>query len=317
MKSTCVDCDLSFLPLISDPLGSRCGVCCFKATGKLGRFIHCSVCGEKMQRGRDTRLDGKAAHNSCRRKEHGAYGYKLGCRCDECRKAVREYVVRKTREDGLSPSARSRRAKRGHNEALMACAYCGERLGRMPANGERGYHRECRWKVPDWLSNGEPGPKQRAGLRRAAKAAEGSTGGKRVITQGACNWCSSQFTSTGGSFHCSQSCRMSHRRKLKDAWAFNPTPSDRLAVYERDAWICQLCDRPVDPSVKWPDRRSPSLDHIVPQAHSIIPDHSLENLQLAHLVCNSHRQDDRLDKASVRRVTDKFFTLEVSHAAGA
>ena len=320
MNSTCIDCALSFRPLENDPLASRCGACCYKATGKRGKFIHCSMCGEKMQCGAATRLDGRAAHQRCRRKVHGtAAGYSRGCRCRECTDAatakMREYTARKTAEDGVSPSARAKRRRRRYDEELMACAYCGDRLGRMPANGKRGYHRECRLKVPYWLAKGEPGPRQRAALKRLAKAAEGTNGGQRVFTQGACNWCGSQFMSSGGSFYCSGNCRLSHRRKLKDAWAFSPTPSERLAVYERDGWVCQLCERPVDPNVEWPDRRSPSLDHVVPQSHALVPDHSVENLQLAHLVCNSYRQDDRLDKEAIKRVTGQFFSEEVLHGA--
>lgn len=63
-------------------------------------------------------------------------------------------------------------------------------------------------------------------------------------------------------------------------------PSD---VFERDGWVCQLCLTPVDRSLMWPDPASKSLDHIVPV--SMGGEHSPENVQLAHLGCNSSRSN--------------------------
>lgn len=57
-----------------------------------------------------------------------------------------------------------------------------------------------------------------------------------------------------------------------------------LDIYERDIWLCGLCDKPVDPAVSWPDRSSASLDHIVPLSKG--GTHTYENVQLAHLSCN-------------------------------
>ncbi|MFD5384256.1 HNH endonuclease [Streptomyces sp. NPDC127074] len=63
-------------------------------------------------------------------------------------------------------------------------------------------------------------------------------------------------------------------------------------VYERDGWVCQLCRLPIDPTVAWPDSASPSVDHIMPLAKG--GEHSMANVQAAHLGCNS-RKCDRLD----------------------
>jgi 5-methylcytosine-specific restriction endonuclease McrA len=41
---------------------------------------------------------------------------------------------------------------------------------------------------------------------------------------------------------------------------------------------------------------SATLDHIIPQSHMLIPDHSDRNLRLAHRSCNSAR-GDRLEAA--------------------
>ena len=57
-----------------------------------------------------------------------------------------------------------------------------------------------------------------------------------------------------------------------------------LKIYERDQWICQLCDEKVDKFLKWPDSLSPSLDHIIPLSKG--GSHTMKNVQCAHLICN-------------------------------
>lgn len=61
-------------------------------------------------------------------------------------------------------------------------------------------------------------------------------------------------------------------------------------IYERDGWICGICDEPV------PRRRSsstdpdsPTLDHIVPLARGGA--HSRANVQIAHRICNALKGD--------------------------
>lgn len=77
----------------------------------------------------------------------------------------------------------------------------------------------------------------------------------------------------------------------------------RLAIYERDDWTCQLCREPIDREVHYLDDWAPSLDHIEPQSHALIPDHSPTNLRTAHRWCNAVRgahglNDDLFQEAS-------------------
>lgn len=68
-------------------------------------------------------------------------------------------------------------------------------------------------------------------------------------------------------------------------------PTERFLVgeiFERDMWVCQICQEQVDPSLSWPDRRSPSLDHIVPLSKGGA--HVRSNVQLAHYGCNAGKQ---------------------------
>ena len=65
-------------------------------------------------------------------------------------------------------------------------------------------------------------------------------------------------------------------------------PSARLAIYERDGWVCQICQEPIDRSVT-NGRLGATLDHIIPRSHTLIPDDSPANLRTAHMGCNAKR----------------------------
>lgn len=65
----------------------------------------------------------------------------------------------------------------------------------------------------------------------------------------------------------------------------------RLEIYERDAWTCQLCHEPVDPDLHPNDRMAATLDHVECQSWALVPDHSVDNLRLAHRACNSRRNN--------------------------
>lgn len=60
-------------------------------------------------------------------------------------------------------------------------------------------------------------------------------------------------------------------------------------IYERDGWVCGICREPVDPDVRWPDLSCASLDHVVPLAKG--GPHTVDNVQLAHFMCNSLKGD--------------------------
>lgn len=62
-------------------------------------------------------------------------------------------------------------------------------------------------------------------------------------------------------------------------------------IFERDCWVCQICGKHVDETLKHPHPRSKSLDHIVPISRG--GNHTRKNVQLAHLVCNIRKQAQR------------------------
>src|SRR5690606_23273928 len=63
-------------------------------------------------------------------------------------------------------------------------------------------------------------------------------------------------------------------------------------VHTRDGWTCQLCLKPIDQGIAWPDPMSPSVDHIIPLSKG--GTHALSNVQSAHLGCNSSKSNKDL-----------------------
>lgn len=64
---------------------------------------------------------------------------------------------------------------------------------------------------------------------------------------------------------------------------------DRDVVFERDAYECKLCYKPLDMEAKFPHPLSPTLDHIIPINKG--GHHLYVNLQAAHFRCNTAKGD--------------------------
>jgi hypothetical protein len=67
----------------------------------------------------------------------------------------------------------------------------------------------------------------------------------------------------------------------------------RQDVFERDNWICHICDKEIDPRAENRVDR-PSLDHVIPIAAG--GTHTLENVRASHLRCNIQKSDSLLDE---------------------
>lgn len=88
--------------------------------------------------------------------------------------------------------------------------------------------------------------------------------------------------------------REKSRRRRARIWGIDAERLNEYSVFRRDGWICQICGEPVDMDLKWPDPHSASIDHVVPLSKG--GSHTLENVQLTHLVCNN-RKNDRDEQA--------------------
>lgn len=80
------------------------------------------------------------------------------------------------------------------------------------------------------------------------------------------------------------------RRRARKMGDGSAETVDRGKVYRRDGGICQLCQHPVDKSLKGPHPLSRSLDHVIPL--SLGGGHTYANVQLAHLICNVRKGND-------------------------
>jgi hypothetical protein len=116
---------------------------------------------------------------------------------------------------------------------------------------------------------------------------------RRVFVMGPCDWCGDAFLIIDQlqARFCSTRCAKQKANAARGD-RFRIAPKIRVAIYERDDWICQLCGDPVDPTLHYTDSWSATLDHIECQSWALIPDHSPSNLRLAHRWCNSVRSDE-------------------------
>src|SRR5690625_3088238 len=112
-----------------------------------------------------------------------------------------------------------------------------------------------------------------------------------------CLHCGEQFMGNmRQKLHCSEECSdatlaernwkhmVSRRARYKSAFV---EKFDRLEIFERDNWICGICNEPVDPALKHPHRMSATLDHIMPLSRGGA--HSRDNAQCAHWICNMQK----------------------------
>lgn len=126
---------------------------------------------------------------------------------------------------------------------------------------------------------------RRRAERTAAKALAGTSGRGRVFVQGNCIMCHTAYVSPGAaSRYCSKECRALNRKRVHGL-----SMLERLAIFERDDWTCQICGEHADWTLHHTSDWYPTLDHIIPRSHG--GGHEPENLRTAHAWCNSVRGD--------------------------
>lgn len=219
--------------------------------------------------------------------------YFAGCRCDGCRIAANAY--------NRAQAAKRRAAGKGRRTVAAVCAACGKgfqaradlvKIGKgkfcshdchnasqttgvtLPPEVRERHRREGRMGSVRWRA-----------LRRA-KNAMNLSGGKLVYVQGACIVCGTEYVSPGSqSRYCSRTCRDKNRsnRSYGLSWL------DRMALFARDGWKCQICSEPVDYTADPLSDWYPSLDHVIPRSRG--GSDEVSNLRTAHRWCNSVRGD--------------------------
>lgn len=176
--------------------------------------------------------------------------------CEECGESFQPPTVRSRH---CSPLCRYRAREK---ERGFPCSTCGKQMYRSRERADVPRCLDCRRAEPSYTP---PGPKPAESWACAVCGVEC----QRPATRG----------------HRPKLCRDCRRTDWISA-------SRRRAIYERDGWMCWLCEEPVDPSlIGSRDQWRPSLDHVIPRAFG--GDSSEENLRLAHVWCNAVRSDGR------------------------
>lgn len=288
----CTVCGLDFAP--SGRRGLRAECCTDRCYEKLKyarrNRVPCAICGEPTSW--TTGRTEQATHPGCRDTCGTIAGYRRGCRCDSCRAAVaadqRQYAQRRREQGRPLPSGSRPTYER-------QCEHCGAAF-KTEAKPSRFCTISCSQRHrAGWttstdvvLAPRQPKPPYVPTPRPEAPRFWG------VLVAGPCIECGTHFVGIGSAArYCSATCRKRAGRRASKVrrghGSFPISKKDRFAIYERDGWICQLCFDPIDREAHYLDDWAPSLDHIVPRSHMLVPDHSPENARCAHRWCNAVR----------------------------
>lgn len=189
----------------------------------------------------------------------------------------RECAYQDRREKKVARREALRREAMGKRASTVKCAHCGSETAYRPGS------KYC----PDGCS------------KEAADERVRAVNASRKTKVNVCSVCSAEFTRPYGdktrSF-CSLACLKQRKSEYKTEQKqrrrarMRQTKSEVFRhrdVFDRDGWVCHLCQLPVDSEQRVPHPMAPTIDHVIP-----IPkggEHTKANVRLAHFRCNSVR----------------------------
>lgn len=214
--------------------------------------------------------------------------------CNDCQR-VRPILAR-----GMCSTCYSywHRRENGRLQQESLCDYCGMSFSSVSKGTRYCSLAHAQWDRRDATDVAvelwRPGIARHLDRARRSRFCE-VNGPWSFFVYGPCAWCSEEFMAPAAdwarrSLYCSKRCGRNVSRSRRGR--FQVRPKVRLAIYERDGWICQLCRDPVDRELGVSDLWAATLDHVIPRSHTLFPDDSPENLQLAHRWCNSVKGDE-------------------------
>ena len=296
MLKPCEECGKDFEP--KSKVSRFCSDRCRYAARDRKRMVPCSICGEPMHLGGDSRHlpADQRAHNKCRHgaaPEHGARGYSKGCRCQVCKAGVAERQRKRylaQREQGVP----RKRHYRTHHKVCPECAtpfttrykqtrLCSSACGAREAGRARSDELRLR-RLPALYT----GPAYVPPVPHVATS--------HRLVSGECRACGDWFVSEYRDVTCSPACaeverkaakaraRAKRRALKRDAYVADVY---RLKVYEADGYRCHLCGRMTDKTKQAPHPKAPTIDHIIPLA--VGGTHEPLNCRTAHFECNSRK----------------------------
>ena len=182
---------------------------------------------------------------------------------------------------------RARARQDGRAYAYWDCVTCGNNF-KGKRYSKAGYWCSQRCQVSYWAKDIEPSKSKELVFKPKQKP-------KQVVTviiggwfmAGRCCVCDKNFVSKYLDKTCSPRCQRKNNRQYRE-WI---TPRQRLEIYERDGWVCWLCNKIVDRNADYSHDEYnplyPSLDHVIPRSKG--GTHTPDNLRLAHVECNALR----------------------------
>lgn len=194
------------------------------------------------------------------------------CTIDGCEKAHRARGLCATHYNQAHQPER-------HAKATVSCAYCGEpcekdRTSRFAA---RFCSLICRDVYRLDTTDGDPLVSARAARQPAMP---------RQATVRICGECECSFVGRRTRYctlRCAQVAAERGRRMRKRGRHIRR----RVAIFDRDAWRCHLCNEACDRDARVPDIAAATIDHVIPRSLGGTDDES--NLRTAHFICNTLR----------------------------
>lgn len=217
----------------------------------------------------------------------------------ECLRCGKEWTRKPVRGQRPKFCPECRAESRGHGwRGPYACETCQSEfwVPTSRSGGGRFCSREC------WHAAPQPKERPREWHGHVIK------GGAWV--QGPCPECGVAFTRPRGATYCTDRCRSRarERRRAEARGEFIISRRERLAIYERDEWTCQICGLEVDTNLHYLDDGAATLDHIIPQSAG--GTHEPKNLRLAHRICNAYRNADLISDEEVAALTRARLTAD-------
>lgn len=142
--------------------------------------------------------------------------------------------------------------------------------------------------------------RQRATIRNNTakkRKARPHDGKRRLCARGSCR---TEFeVGRPEQVYCSKTCQGAesgarHNARKRAQQPLGAEPYSSRDVFERDEWICGLCNSWVNSELRHPDPWSASIDHIIPLSSDGID--AWDNVQLAHLQCNQRKNRNRVER---------------------
>lgn len=170
----------------------------------------------------------------------------------------------------------------------VACTTCGVLTEKRvdPRRPVRFCSYACRdaWRVeqpddPMWLPP-SPAWRRPPALRKAKEPAQ-----PRVLN---CRRCTEAFVAAASAQRfCSKDCARKTDNERRYAERATRRTIRRLHIFERDGYVCWMCEERCDSSARVPQLNAPTIDHLVPRVHG--GTHDEANLATACFACNSRR----------------------------